>query len=403
MTTMDGNDLRFDFAALPERVWEAMTNPTKAAEWLPDGLVAEVGRRFSLPGPDRISGEVIAVDPPTRVVLRWHRPTDMAAPPVDSVMTWIVERAAGGASVRVITSSNDDPGVADLVVAVRTLFDDRLRRVLRPAHGPASAPPLLVDLATPAGAASPAVGVGAGAAPVEGRSQAVSVWPVLRKLKRRAREPGPRRRTGTALAYRLMAVIAIAAVVAAITFGASAIPWANAPEESTPGDAIVGPVSPAALDTAVPANLGGKSPGSAGTAPGSAGTPTSGSTGIPATIPTVTVPATIPTVTVPQVIPPLTVSLHVVDQLLGYTVNVTITNPAGSPQAWHNLTVHIEGLNLLIDVVGSVVKLLLPGNDPCFAPSVATIVGGGQTLEFSFTVTGALGEPTQARLNQGAC
>ncbi len=93
---MDGNDLRFDFAALPERVWEAMTNPTKAAGWLPDGLVAQVGRRFSFPGPHRISGEVIAVDPPSRVVLRCRRTTELGAPVVESVMTWFVERAPGG-------------------------------------------------------------------------------------------------------------------------------------------------------------------------------------------------------------------------------------------------------------------------------------------------------------------
>ncbi len=201
-----------------------------------------------------------------------------------------------------------------------------------------------------------------------------------------------------------MAVIAIAAVVAAITFGASAIPWADPPEESTPGDGIVGPGSPAALDTAAPANLGGKSPGSAGTAPGTGGTPTSGSTGIPATIPTVTVPVLIPTVTVPQVIPPLAVSLDAVGGALGYTVHVVITNPAGSPQSWLNVKVQIEGTVSLVTVVGSVVNLLLGGSDPCFAPAAPTNIGAGQTLTFSFTVTGlGLTEPTQALLNQGAC
>jgi uncharacterized protein YndB with AHSA1/START domain len=394
MTTMDGDDLRFDFAALPERVWEAMANPSKAAGWLPDGLVAQIGRRFTFPGPHRISGEVIAVDPPSRVALRWRRPGELGAPAVESVMTWVVARAPGGASVRVVLSSIDDPAVADLVVAVRILLNERLRAVLRPAHGPApasSASPVFVEIATPDESAAPGVRAGVGEQVIEGGSQAVSVWPVLRKAKARPSESEPRRRTGSALAYRLVGVIAIAAAIGAVTLGAAAIPWGNAPGESTLSDDAAATDSPATLDTAAQVNLGGQSPGSAATAaPGSGGTATSGPTSTPL---------------VPPVIPPLTVSLEVVDQTLGYTVIVTITNPAGSPQAWQNVTVHIDGLNLLITVVGSVVKLLVPGNDPCFAPAMATSIGAGQTLQFSFKVTAVadLADPTLVRLNQGAC
>ena len=396
MTTMDGTDLRFDFAALPERIWEAMTNPTKAAAWLPDGLAAEIGRRFTLPG-SGLSGEVIAVDPPSRVALRWRQ--SVSGRPLESVMTWVVARAPGGSSVRVILSPVDDPAVAaelvaaELVAALRTLFDERLRSVLR-GHAPASisppallpaealpSPPVLVDVATPVGALG-----GPGLAVVEGRSQAVSLWPVLRKAKGRPKKSGTRRRTGTALAYRLVAVIAIAAAVAAITFGASAIPWANAPGESTLGDDVAATGSPAIVDAAQP-NLDTNTRGSAATAaPATTNSTTSGS-GTPA---------------VPPPIPPLTVSLEIVNELLGYSVLVTITNPAGSPQSWQNLTVHIEGVPLLT-VLGSLVALLLPGNDPCLAPTVATSVGAGQTLQFSFKVTGALGQPTQAKLNQGGC
>jgi hypothetical protein len=89
---------------------------------------------------------------------------------------------------------------------------------------------------------------------------------------------------------------------------------------------------------------------------------------------------------------------------MGYTVKVTITNPAESSQSWLNVRVHISGVISLITVVGSVVNLLLGGNDPCFAPAAPTNIGAGQTLTFSFTVTGlGLSEPTQALLNQGAC
>jgi len=395
MTTMDRSDLRFDYAALPERIWEAMTNPTKAAAWLPDGLAAEIGRRFTLPG-SGLSGEVIAVDPPSRVALRWRQPVEPGHEHLESVMTWVVARAPGGASVRVILPPIDDPAVAaDLVAALRTLFDERLRSVLR-SHAPAStardpapvhlASPVLIDAATPIGALG-----GAGEAVVEGGSQAVSVWPVLRKTKGRPKKSGPRRRIGTALAYRLVAVIAIAAAGVAITFGASAIPWANAPGESTLGDDVAATGSPVTSDAAQ-ANPGGNVSGPVSAAtPG--GTITSGSTGSPVTI---------PTVTAPPLIPPLTVSLQVVDEILGYTVNATITNPAGAAQSWLNLRVHIDGVPL-ITVLGSLVALLLPGNDPCFAPAVATSVGAGQTLQFSFKVTGALGRPAQARLNQGAC
>src|SRR4029450_3208238 len=98
MTSMDRNDLRFSFAALPGRVWEAMSNPDKAAVWLPGGWGAEVGRRFTLPGTNtpRISGEVIAVDPPGRVALRWRHTSESGAG-TESVMTWVVAPAPGGA------------------------------------------------------------------------------------------------------------------------------------------------------------------------------------------------------------------------------------------------------------------------------------------------------------------
>ncbi len=192
------------------------------------------------------------------------------------------------------------------------------------------------------------------------------MWPILRRAKVRTSEPESRRRIGTALAYRLTAVIAIAAAVAAITFGTSAMPWANAPGESTLGDAPAATGSAAAFDPAAQVNPNDGSPGSAATAPGTGATPITGQrrTDPPAS------PGIIPTVTVPPLIPPLTVSLAVVNKgPLDYTVNVTINNPAGSPQAWINVRVHINGVISLITVVGSIVNLLLGGNDPCFAPA----------------------------------
>ena len=399
MTTMDRNGLRFSFAALPGRVWEAMTNPDKAAVWLPGGWVAEVGRRFTLPGTGahRISGEVIAVDPPSRVALRWRHTSESGAG-TESVMTWVVAPAPGGASVQVLMAPIDDPSAsADLVAALRSLFDVRLRSVLRgwsparAAGAPSPAPSVPVDVAAPAGPIAPAAVEAASAGPViEGRSQAVSLWPALRRAKGRSAEESRRSRTGPALALRLLAVIAVATAVAAITIGAAVVPWSTAPEESPlandPGS------SPAALDPATQANLGVGSPGSAGTVAGTGSAPTTGSTGI----------------TVPPLIPELSVTLQIVDRgalpLLTYRVNVAIKNSADVPQIWLNLTMRINGVGVVITDSGSLI-VLLGGSDACFAPSASTSIGAGQTKSLSFKVTAVadLADPTMVRLNQGAC
>jgi hypothetical protein len=185
--------------------------------------VAEVGRRFLLD--PTLPGEVVAVDPPHRLGLVLRSPEQG-----DAEMTWVVEPAPGGCAVRVIVTPS--AAVTDTVAgALRNLFDEGRRAMLRTRSPvliqsrprPASSPSAVTDEPSP---------VVDGPSPVaDGPSQALSVWPVLRRRPRSGR-----RRTGVSLALRLVGVAAIAAVLGAITLGPPSIPWAKAPDVSTPSD-----------------------------------------------------------------------------------------------------------------------------------------------------------------------
>ena len=63
------------FAHPVERVWDAIVDADALARWLmPNDVAPQVGRRFQLDaGPPRglIDAEVIALEPPHRVVWRW--------------------------------------------------------------------------------------------------------------------------------------------------------------------------------------------------------------------------------------------------------------------------------------------------------------------------------------------
>jgi hypothetical protein len=88
----------------------------------------------------------------------------------------------------------------------------------------------------------------------------------------------------------------------------------------------------------------------------------------------------------------------------GYTVTVSITNSSGIEQSWQNVSVHLGGLNLHVTLVGSAVRLDLRGTDVCAAALSSATIAAGQTLTFSFKVTGLnLVEPTAAVLNQPIC
>lgn len=75
--TPDGPRLRFvrHLAHPPERVWRALTEPEHLAAWFPDTIVVDrwergAPLRFEHPG-GGFDGEVLAVEPPSLLALRW--------------------------------------------------------------------------------------------------------------------------------------------------------------------------------------------------------------------------------------------------------------------------------------------------------------------------------------------
>lgn len=59
----------------PERVWRALTDPAELAQWLMPsrGFAPVAGQRFSMSCDPigEIEAEVLEIDPPRRLVLRW--------------------------------------------------------------------------------------------------------------------------------------------------------------------------------------------------------------------------------------------------------------------------------------------------------------------------------------------
>ncbi|MEM9161711.1 MAG: SRPBCC domain-containing protein [Cyanobacteria bacterium P01_F01_bin.4] len=87
----------------PERVWQALTHPQALAAWLMDNDFEPcVGHCFqfketSLPGLETvIDCEVIALEPPTRLVYTWQA-SGMPAP---SMVTWMLMPIEGGTQLQ---------------------------------------------------------------------------------------------------------------------------------------------------------------------------------------------------------------------------------------------------------------------------------------------------------------
>ncbi|MEO0455393.1 MAG: SRPBCC domain-containing protein [Cyanobacteria bacterium P01_A01_bin.114] len=83
----------------PEQVWQALTHPKALATWLMENnFEPYVGRRFqfkeaSLPGLETvIDCEVIALEPPRRLVYTWRT----RAMPIPSLVTWMLMPIDGG-------------------------------------------------------------------------------------------------------------------------------------------------------------------------------------------------------------------------------------------------------------------------------------------------------------------
>jgi hypothetical protein len=68
------------------------------------------------------------------------------------------------------------------------------------------------------------------------------------------------------------------------------------------------------------------------------------------------------------------------------------------------VAVHLGGLNLVVQLIGSAVGLDLRGEDVCAVPLASGTVAAGHTVTFSFTVKGSvLADPTGVLLNQTNC
>src|SRR3954447_13909186 len=79
--TAAGPRLRFtrQLAHPPEKVWRALTEPEHLKAWFPDTIVVEewtVGAPLRFEHPDfRFDGEVLAVEPPSLLEIRWGTDT----------------------------------------------------------------------------------------------------------------------------------------------------------------------------------------------------------------------------------------------------------------------------------------------------------------------------------------
>jgi uncharacterized protein YndB with AHSA1/START domain len=89
--------LDVELAHQPERVWRAIAEPARLAEWfLPNDLRPVTGFRFHIePGGeagfiDPIEAEILEIDPPRRLAMRW------LAPELDARVSLTLARVAGG-------------------------------------------------------------------------------------------------------------------------------------------------------------------------------------------------------------------------------------------------------------------------------------------------------------------
>jgi uncharacterized protein YndB with AHSA1/START domain len=437
MTNPGGHELAFQLPSLPERVWDALTNPVKVAGWFGENdLAAQAGHRFTIrPRPASgfdgpITGEVLAVDAPNRLVMRWRTSSG------DLVMSWLVEPGKGGTRLRVIQTSVLGPGRVHEAAFVgaqeiyRTLFDEQLRGFLRSGmlgrlqppprpKGPAS---LFEPAVHPEPESSPVAAFNAiepESSPVaafnaiEPESSPVAAFDAIAPNPERRRdwEPGPHQNPDRPWSRGV--VIAICAGVAlAVALGGWAVAAHPLKTWGAPGPQ--GKEISAAIDTTSGTDVTapgdpGASGGSAGSgrpaAPGDPGGPVAPGPGGSGTQPVTPLPSD-PTGTA-GTLAAMTVGFEFLStSLLGYTARVTVANPAGDAQSWQNAKVTLTGVNLSVSDVDTNVTYTIGAGVVCFYPSeaVAAVPPGG-AVSFSFYVTApvVLGTISAAALNDTAC
>jgi uncharacterized protein YndB with AHSA1/START domain len=113
----------------PERVWQALTDPTEIRKWLmPAEFEAKVGFRFRFDGQSlRVAGEVLEVSEARRLRYTW----DDGESGSPSVVSWLLEPKDGGTLLRLEHQSSVEESSYVLIEAYAN-WPRALGRMLQP-------------------------------------------------------------------------------------------------------------------------------------------------------------------------------------------------------------------------------------------------------------------------------
>lgn len=226
--------------------------------------------------------------------------------------------------------------------------------------------------------------VGLDTPPPEPSSEAVRLFSAIGTPKGRdGAARGPRFLGLPLPAWVLVAGVCVAALIGALVILPRVSPTRPPAESAIDDDAGTIGIGP------VPSGGAGvTSPGSAGGGPS---LPSAGASGD-------AVPATAP----------LKISqLTATNRVLGWRVSITIANPAGIAQDWHNVSVQVEqGVPLVLDAITPGTRVRDAGRTVCVEPTGPSAIppGGATVIEFDINVL--LANPPQksdAHLDNPVC
>jgi uncharacterized protein YndB with AHSA1/START domain len=398
---------RYDLAALPERVWAALTVQDRLAAWfMPNDLVPVAGQAFTLspglPGlPSMIAGEVLEVAAGQRLRMRW----DVGGEPV--LVTWQVDPAPGGSALGVIR----EPALADPVTeaafeaALIHRYANLLRSFLRggmhvlPGTPAAEVPALPAWVVSEVSVSDLAVldrlaqSDSSASVPMSAAPDQPSFIPVASAWSVASASPAsvgsgspdmPASSAPSSLGRRSRRLLVVSALIVVLLAGGW---WAL----GTPGFSgsrtpdVVGAGAGTGGSGQVPAGPSGTAPGTAGgvgpshsatfggpdQSPhppgGTATTTTPGSPGLPALVVHDVVGA---------------------ETALSYHVTVTVSNPASAAQTWHNVWLRLTGVSVAVAVVSGPVSYSGGG---CVVPTAgSSSVGADAAVTFVLAVTAVL-------------
>jgi uncharacterized protein YndB with AHSA1/START domain len=387
----------YDLAALPERVWAALTEPKRLAAWfMPNDLVPVVGERFTLrpglPGlPGAIPGEVLAVGAGQSLRMGW----DVAGEPV--LVTWRVDAAPGGSALRVTRDSAlaDPVAEAAFEAALAHRYADPLRSFLRSGMRvlqvpPARNTPPVVSVADQPVSEAPARPVsGAFASVVSDVADRPVFIPVASArsplLASRASlgsgsparptlPPTDRARRRSRQRLAVSAMIALVLAGGWWALGSPGFSGSRAPNVLGAGGGSTGSGPDGSLGTALGA--------SGGVGSSHPATPPAGNS---STHPPVATSATSTTPALPALVVHEVVGAQTA---LSYHVTVTVSNPAAAPQAWRSVWLQLTGVSLSVSVASGPVRYAGGG---CVVPTASSsTVGADATVTFVLAVTAVL-------------